>query len=521
MIVVTSAEMRALDEWTIAHGTPGHVLMERAGRGATRVLRARLKPRGPVLVVCGKGNNGGDGFVVARLLRRARVPVEVWLVARENEVRGDATRMLAAWKKVRGATHAVCNTADVARLRARLGRSGAIVDALFGTGLNSPVEGIAGEVIAAVNASGAPVLAVDMPSGLSADTGQPLGVTVRATATATFGFAKVGHTIHPGLELSGALEVIDIGIPRAGVEAIAPRTELLEARALGAALVPRPRDAHKGGFGHVLVIAGGRGKSGAALLAATAVLRAGAGLATLALPATLQPVLDGWVPELMTEALPDAGDGTSTLADGAALRRLLGGRAAVVCGPGLGVSAGTRQLVAALLQAATVPVVLDADGINVVAGSASLRERHAPTIVTPHPGEMARLAGTDTAAVQGDRLAAARRLAHDQAVIVVLKGARTIVAHPDGRAAINPTGNPGMATGGMGDVLAGAIGGLLAQGLEPFTAARLGVFAHGAAGDRVARQRGERGLLARDVLEAFPNALAELAGGGQGGRGRS
>ncbi|HLY36386.1 MAG TPA: NAD(P)H-hydrate dehydratase, partial [Candidatus Binatia bacterium] len=462
MIAVTAAEMRALDRWTIEHATAGEVLMERAGAGAARVLRERLRaPRGPVVVVCGRGNNGGDGFVVARHLRRARVPVEVWLAARPDALQGDAARMLARWRRVRGTVRELETAAHVEALCRRLEGAALAVDALFGTGLNAQVTGVAAEAIRAMNACGAPVLAVDIASGLSADTGAPLGVAVRATVTATFGYPKVGQLLYPGVEHTGLLAVVDIGIPPAAVAAVTPRVSLLEAEEVGRLLRPRAREAHKGDFGHVLVIAGSRGKTGAALLATQGAARAGAGLTTLAVPAVLQPVLEGQVREAMTTALPEP-------TDAAALDELLAARAAVVCGPGLGLDDETRARVAAVVRRTKAPLVLDADGLNAIAGTTVLRERPAPTVITPHPGEMARLVGGDTGRVQGDRLGVARAFARTENVVVVLKGARTIIAAPDGGAAICPTGNPGMASGGMGDVLAGIVGGLLAQGLAPF-----------------------------------------------------
>jgi NAD(P)H-hydrate epimerase len=512
LIVVTAAEMRALDRWTIEHGTPGPVLMERAGAGATRVLRARLgRSRRPVVVVCGRGNNGGDGFVIARHLRRARIPVELWLMARPEEVRGDAAGMLEAWRRARGAVEDASAPERVAVLAARLANAGAVVDAIFGTGLNAPVTGVAALVIDAINASGRFVFAVDIASGLSADTGMPLGSAVRADVTATFAFAKVGHQLYPGIEHSGELHVVDIGIPEAAVAAIHPQTTLLEPSRVGRLVKRRPRDAHKGTFGHVLLVAGSRGKTGAALLATGAAGRAGAGLVTLAVAAGLQPGLEGHVRESMTAALSDAGNGVAALGDGRDVDRLLDGRAAVVCGPGLGLAEETRALVAHIVERCRAPLVLDADALNAVAGTELLAERGGPTIVTPHPGEMARLMETDTRAVQSDRLGTARTLSKRERIVVVLKGARTIVVDPDGRAGICPTGNPGMASGGTGDVLAGVIGGLLAQGLAPFEAAVLGVFAHGAAGDAVAARRGEMGLLAGDLIEELPPTFARLA----------
>lgn len=508
MIVVTAAEMRALDAWAIAHDTPGPTLMERAGAGATRLLR-RQHPRlrGPVVILCGRGNNGGDGFVMARLLRRARVAVDVWLTADRDAVRGDAGAMLARW---RGAVRSLQTATDLARLRPTLARAQVVVDALLGTGLNAPVTGFLADVIAAVNDAGRPVFAVDIPSGLSADTGTPLGTAVRATATATFAFPKIGQCIHPGVEQCGTLTTVDIGIPAAAVTAVGPRTTLLEARDVGALLPRRGPTTHKGDTGHVLVVAGSRGKTGAALMSAHATARAGAGLTTLAGPASVQATLEGHVREVMTEALPDGADGRAALGDGTAIDRLLDGRDAVVCGPGLGQGDDTRALVHHVVRRCRAPLVLDADGLNAVAGTGVLRERPAPTILTPHPGEMARLADITTGAVQADRLALARRFAAEQGVVLVLKGARTVIAAPEGQAAICPTGNPGMASGGMGDVLTGILAALLAQGLAPFEAACLGVYAHGAAADAVAARRGQVGLLAGDLIDELPPTLAAL-----------
>jgi ADP-dependent NAD(P)H-hydrate dehydratase / NAD(P)H-hydrate epimerase len=511
VIVVTAEEMRALDRWTIEHHTPGPVLMERAGAGAAQVLRVQWpKLGGPVVVCCGRGNNGGDGFVLAHELRRARGGVEVWLVGRRQDVRGDAAEMMDRW---RGAITTVETAGQLEPLQRRLERAGVVVDALLGTGLNAPVEGTFAAVIDAINASGRPVLAIDIPSGLSADTGRPLGTAVQAAVTATFAFPKLGQVLYPGAELCGRLDVVDIGIPPEAVAAMRPQMRLLEAGEVGRLLPRRPRDSHKGTFGHVLVVAGSRGKTGAALLASAAAARAGAGLTTLAAAASLLPVLEGHVREVMSEPLPDAGDGTATLDDAALVDRLLAGRAAVVCGPGLGTADGTRALVHHVVRRARAPLVIDADGLNAVAGTDVLCQRPAPTVVTPHPGEMARLLRCSTSEVQADRVASARRFAANHGVVTVLKGARTVVATPEGAVAISPTGNPGMASGGMGDVLSGILGGLLAQGLDPFAAATLGVFAHGAAADALAARRGEVGLLAGDLLNELPPTIARLQAG--------
>jgi NAD(P)H-hydrate epimerase len=449
--------------------------------------------------VCGKGNNGGDGFVIARHLKRAKVPVEVFLVGRPEAVRGDAATMLARWK---GRIQTIECGADVDSLRKRLDRAGVVVDALLGTGLNAPVDGTMGAVVGAINDASRPVVAVDLPSGLSADTGRALGVAVRADCTVTFGLAKIGQVVPPGSLACGRLEIVDIGVPPEAIAAVAPRTRVLDDAAVGALLPRRAPETHKGTTGHLLVIAGSRGKSGAALLCAGAAARSGAGLTTLAVPAELQSVVEGHVREAMTEAFAGVDD----------VARLLEGRAAVACGPGLGLTDATRAVVAHVVARCEAPLVLDADGLNAVAGTTSLRDRNHPTVVTPHPGEMSRLLAIDTKAVQADRLAVARRLAARDGVVVVLKGAGTVIAAPDGAAALCPTGNPGMASGGMGDVLAGVIGALLAQGRSPFDAACLGVYAHGAAADAVAAHRGQVGLLAGDVLDAMPPTIGRLQG---------
>jgi len=513
MLVTTAAEMRALDRWTIEHGTPGHVLMERAGAGAVRVLRRHWpRLRGPVVIVCGRGNNGGDGFVMARLLQKAEVRVSVWLVGARDAVSGDAGHMLRRW---RGKTREIAGDGDVEALRSALTGARLVVDALLGTGLNAPVTGLAAAVVEAINAAPAPVFAVDLPSGLSADTGRPLGVAVRAAVTATFGLPKIGQCLHPGVEHCGRLEVVDIGIPADAIAAVDPRITLLDDATAGRLLPPRAPDSHKGTNGNLLIIAGSRGKLGAGLLAAAAALRSGAGLTTLAVPAALQPLAEARVPEVMTAELPDGNDGGGALGDGRALARLLAQRSAVVCGPGLGLTDDTRALVRQLLASATVPVVLDADALNAVAGTTHLREARVPVVVTPHPGEMSRLVERPTAELQADRLASARGLATEAGVVCVLKGARTIVASPDGRIVVSPTGNPGMGSGGMGDVLAGVVGALIAQGLRPADAAALGVYAHGAAADAVVARRGQIGLRARDVLEEMPPTLAALQAAGQ------
>jgi ADP-dependent NAD(P)H-hydrate dehydratase / NAD(P)H-hydrate epimerase len=330
-----------------------------------------------------------------------------------------------------------------------------VVDAIFGTGLNAPVGGVAADVIELINSCGAPVFSVDIPSGLDADRGVALGSVVQAEATATFGFAKIGQLMYPGVEYTGALAVVDIGIDPAAVDIVSPAARLIEPDAV-AGLVPRRRpEAHKGDSGHLLIIAGSRGRTGAAQLAARAALRSGAGLVTLAGPATLNPILCATAPEVMTASLPDRDD--HLVFDAHQLARLLEGKSAVVVGPGMGTHEDAQRTVMWLLEHAQVPMVADADALTCLARAPWPRARGG-LIVTPHPGEMARLDHSDTTAVQNDRVGVARRFAAAHDCIVILKGARSVIADPDGAAWINPSGNPGMAVGGMGDVLSGKIG---------------------------------------------------------------
>jgi NAD(P)H-hydrate epimerase len=514
MFVVTTAEMRELDRLTIeVHGTPGHVLMERAGAGAAHVFWDRFPGvRTRPVVVAGKGNNGGDGFVVARHLGRRGVRCDVVLLARAEDLRGDAARNLRAFVRGRGRLVEAPGAAAVPAVRAALGRSRVVIDAIFGTGLNAPVDGPIAEVIALVNASGLPVFAVDMPSGLDGDSGQPLGVAVQAEVTATFGFPKLGQVLYPGAGYVGTLGVVDIGIAPQAVSAVAPSSRLLTMGEVGRLFPRRPADAHKGDAGHAFIVAGGRGKCGAAVLAAEAAVRAGAGLTTLAVPESERAGVAMRLREVMTAGLRDAGDGVFAAPTPADLAAVSSRKTSVTVGPGIGVSAGTRALVEALVTECPLPLVIDADALNCLAGNvALLRRRAGPTVLTPHPGEMARLVAASVTQVQADRVGMAKRLALESGACIVLKGARTTVAAPNGSVGINVTGNPGMASGGMGDVLAGVIGALCAQGLDAVDAAAVGVHVHGLAADLAAASLGgEIGIIASDVIARLPAAIARV-----------
>jgi NAD(P)H-hydrate epimerase len=514
MKVLTAAAMQELDRRTIKEvGLPGVVLMENAGRGTAETLQARfagLFP-GPVLVLCGRGNNGGDGFVVARHLLDAGWQVTTVLLAERHQVGGDAAAMLQVYERSGGM---VSVAADEAALRAALDQAADVrlaVDALLGTGGTRAPEGHLAAAIAWLNRQAVPVVAVDLPSGVDATTGQVPGVAVRATLTVTFAFSKVGLCSYPGAGYAGEVVTVPIGMPHC-ITAMAPGDCLLvddeTARTL---LPPRPADGHKGTFGHLLVVAGALGKSGAAVMTASAGLRAGAGLVTLACPTDMQAVAAAHLVEVMTAPLTTVG-GAISLQAMAELLELGDGKQAVALGPGLGTAEETGALVRRFLKETPLPVVVDADGINALAGHPEVlaQRRGLPTVLTPHPGEMARLCGCPTAAIQADRLCVARDFAMAHGVILVLKGARTVTACPDGRVYINRSGHAGMASGGMGDVLTGLLGGLLAQGAEPGAAAALGVYLHGLAGDRLRPRYGDAGLLATELLRELPAARQSL-----------
>jgi len=512
LYLVTAQQMRELDRLTIELGTPGHVLMERAGAGATSALlqafpQARTTP---VLVFAGKGNNGGDGFVMARLLKKDGVACEVILTATKEDVKGDALRNLKAFARMRGRIHEVTSTEQLADVRKKLSDCGLVVDALLGTGLSAPVQGLMAELIEMINASEVPVVAVDTPSGLDADRGEPLGMAVRALLTVTFGYPKIGLLQPEARALVGRLEVVDIGIAPEVLATVNPELILLTQDSVGALLRPRTVDSHKGDFGHLLVLAGARGKSGAALLSGGAALRVGTGLVTLAGPSSLNTVFSSVLVEAMTVPMPEREDGSLALNEHA-VAEAVQGKSAIAFGPGVGVSADTIGLTRWLLLNSTLPLVIDADGLNCVATDLSmLREARVPVILTPHPGEMARLMKTSNADVQSQRLEVARTFAREYRCLLVLKGSCTVIAAPDGKAWINPTGNPGMASGGMGDVLTGTIGGLLAQGYAPELACQIGVFLHGYVGDRAADEKGQIGILARDLIDRLPQGIQTL-----------
>ncbi|MDK2854889.1 MAG: ADP-dependent NAD(P)H-hydrate dehydratase / NAD(P)H-hydrate epimerase [Bacillota bacterium] len=523
--MVTAAEMRAADEYTVREiGLPEAVLMEEAGRQVAELCLKLLKERpgrGRVFIWAGKGNNGGDGLVAARRLGLAGYHVEVFLVAEHPDaLRGEARRNLEVLRRLAIPVNQAWSQEEIAAAEV-VGASGDLqVDALLGTGARGAVGGPLAAAIAAINRGGVPVVAVDLPSGLDADTGEVLGPAVRASYTVTLGRPKVGLLTYPGAELVGKLYVADIGIPALAYPEEAPAVLLLEADTVAAWLPAWTPTTHKGERGRVFVVGGSPGLTGAACLAGEAALRAGAGLVTVGVPEGVHDIFEVKLTEVMTTPLPEAEDGTLAASAAATILERAAQADALAVGPGLGRGEELPSLLAELVRESQVPLVIDADGLNALAGQLGvLGEAAAPLILTPHPGELARLTRSTPAEAQAHRLPLARDLAREWKAVVVLKGARTVIAAPDGTCYINPTGNPGLATGGTGDVLTGVIAALLAQGLEPVQAAAAGVFLHGLAGDLAAeRVGGERGLVAGDVLSALPSALAAVLRGEACGR---
>nr|XP_061807093.1 bifunctional NAD(P)H-hydrate repair enzyme Nnr-like [Nerophis lumbriciformis] len=504
--LLTRSQMQALDRLAIDDvGLPSLVLMEVAGRAlADAVYERYVEEPGLVIAVAGSGNNGGDAAVAARHLAERGVPVELVVLAEPTKLSADLTTNLEIAARLGlDATYLVGDVV-ASRMRALVERSTYAIDGILGTGLSRPVEGSLADAIAALAFDDLFVVAADIPSGIDADTGQVLGVAVEADLTVTFQFAKLGHVLYPGRSYAGETRVVDIGIPTSRVADVEPWAEIVDDAEIDLAVPLRAPDTHKGTYGHLLVVAGTPDRPGSSLLAGRAGLSVGTGLVTIASdPRTIERIagsLDG----LMAQSLASTADAVAAL----------DARTALVIGPSLPAKEATAKLVRVLLEASRVPVVLDAGALTALGSDLTfLKDRSGPVILTPHPGEMGRLTGLDTAAVQERRVSVARALAEETQTIVVLKGASTVVASPDGQVGVVVRGNAGMATGGMGDVLSGLIGGLLAQGVHPELAARAGAQLHALAGDEAAVKYGEPALQPMHVIDAVGGVLLERHGG--------
>lgn len=515
MKLVTVEEMRCIDSRASEeYGIPSLLLMENAGRAVAQKALSFLGDfrRGGrrVLIFSGKGNNGGDGFVAARHLANAGAEVKVFILSSREDITGDALVNLEIVEKT-GIPVAVIGQRDIQKIKISLMYSDLIVDAIYGTGFKGKARGIGAEVINAINRSGRPVIAVDLPSGLEADTGRVNGPCIRADITCTLGLPKLGLYLHPGAELTGEVVVTDISLPRALMESDDLRVNLMDSESCFPYFTRRERDTHKGTYGHVFVAGGSAGMTGAVALAAEAALRGGAGLVSACVPFSLNPVMENKLTEVMSVPLPENENHVLGPDAASALVKKAGSGGVIAAGPGLSTEPGTESFMAELLAKTRCPLVIDADGLNSLAGNtAAFLNLNVPAIITPHPGEMGRLLGCSTKEVQQSRLHTALHAARQWGVVVVLKGAGTITACPDGTAYINSSGNPGLATGGAGDVLAGLIASFLAQGFPPHKAAAVGAFVHGLAADALVGSVGERSMTAGDVVRKLPSIIVEL-----------
>jgi NAD(P)H-hydrate epimerase len=525
MRIVTAAEMREIDRATSARfGVPSLTLMENAGTAVADFVSRRYFGAESVGVVCGKGNNGGDGFVTARKLHEAGMQVSILLLAGPDELKGDAAAM---FKQLPIQPVLARNEDELRSAAARqVYQADVLIDGILGTGFRPPVKGFYADAIEAFARGGQPIVAIDIPSGLDSDdmrphpdAGSPI---VPAHATVTFTAPKPAHLFSSAVR--GPVMVAPIGSPD---EAIVSNLglEVPAWREMASLLSPRDPEAHKGSFGHVLVVGGSLGKAGAAAMAGMAALRAGAGLVTVACPRSVLPTVAGFMPELMTEPLEETEAGTISLRalEYGRMDALVQGKSVVALGPGIGRHTETTQFVRTLVERFRVPMVIDADGLNAFEGAAKKLDGAAhPLVLTPHPGEMSRLIGSSTADIEKDRIGVAREFARDHKVMLVLKGHRTLTALPDGRVWVNHSGNPGMASGGMGDILTGMVAGFWAQGLHGMPpSAEAGpspahdaiitaVYLHGLAGDVACERQGELSLTATDLLSALPEAIRRV-----------
>ncbi|MBR6950700.1 MAG: NAD(P)H-hydrate dehydratase [Oscillospiraceae bacterium] len=501
MKLADSAQMKALDAHAIQDlGIPSTLLMQHAADGLLAAVDRA--PSGPVVILCGSGNNGGDGLCAAAgLLLRAR-PVRVFFVTDPARLTPDAREMLRRLEELGGTTELYTDAPDAGRC---VSSAAVVIDAMLGTGLNAPLRGSVRTAVQAVNASSAYVIAADMPTGVSADTGEILGDAVRADETVTFSLPKIGQFTEPGCTCCGRITVWDIGIPPEALEAVSCPVASVDRNDL--TLPTRDPLAHKGSFGRDLILAGSIGYTGAPVMAAEAALRTGAGLVYLGVPDPIYSIVAIKCTEVMPQPVPCDDDGIIGWKAKDYLRGMLRTCQCVLAGPGLGRGYELTSLIELLIRESEIPVVLDADALNAIASDPSvLKEAKAPVIITPHPGEFARLGGS----AEHGRLAGALAFAREYGCIVVLKGHRTVTALPDGRAFLNTTGGPAMAKAGSGDVLAGMIAALLGQGLDPWRAAVTAVWLHGRAGDLCAEALGEYSVTASDLISAIPPAMKTL-----------
>ncbi len=515
MFLVTALQMSQMDKKTIEDfGIPGAVLMENAGRGATRVLLSKFGniQDKKIGIVAGAGNNGGDGFVIARYLAEKGINVSVYILSSVSKIKGDAALNLGLLTDIKVPVIEICDQKTFLQHKSAMLTSDIWVDAIFGTGLNSDITGFINTIIGCINNSEKPVLAIDLPSGLHPDNGQPLGICIKASVTATFGYAKTGHMTYPGIDYCGCIEIVDIGIPHHIAKEVLPSVHLLTPEKMSSYYRPRNSNAHKGTTGHLLIIAGSRGKTGAAALTSEAAIRSGAGLVTLGIPESVSTILETLTPEIMTLLLPETKEGSLSNSAFDILSNTIETKNCIATGPGLGTVKQTAGLTHKVLCESKIPVVIDADALNNLSKNLNiLTTMKVPAILTPHPKEMARLTGESIATIQNNRIKFAKDFAKKYNVHLILKGVRTIIAHPDGEVFINPTGNPSMASGGMGDVLTGMIAGFLTQGYSPVESSHMGVYLHGAIADILSIEKGPAGIIASDIISNIPRIITLMS----------
>jgi ADP-dependent NAD(P)H-hydrate dehydratase / NAD(P)H-hydrate epimerase len=515
--ILNGTQMRNIDQRTTReYGIPGIVLMENAGLQIVDFLESQYDDIDDrrILILCGKGNNGGDGLVAARHLHNRGHDLKVLLFARRSDVKGEPGTNLSILQKMAVEVREVPDVRAWHEFLPELADYDLVLDALLGTGTQGAVKGYLEEVIRDVNNSSADRVAVDLPSGLNADSNEIPGICLNADATVTFACPKIPHVFLPAEEKVGEVFVADIGIPEEAVAAEGVRLNLVDSDELARYLPPRKVESHKGDYGHLMVVAGSKGKPGAARMVAEGAFRAGVGLVTVATPESVQPILAPQVMEMMTEPLPETREGTVSSKAAARVMKLLDGKGVLTLGPGLSTAAETQSFIREVVAGTRLPLILDADGLNAFADAPELLSgKDRPLILTPHPGEMGRLLGISSAEIQRNRIAVCQKFSTEHFCFLVLKGYRTLISDPEGNVWVNPTGNPGMATAGSGDVLTGIVSGLVSQGIPILHAILLAVYLHGLSADLCATQRGELPLMARDIVAYLPDAMSHLLKG--------
>jgi NAD(P)H-hydrate epimerase len=514
MKVLAPERMAKYDEYAIkTWGIPSTVLMENAGRSMYRLVKERyLEGKSRISIFCGRGNNGGDGFVIARYAFEAGYCVRVFLLCKKGDLKGDAALNMGLYKSIGGDIVEIDDAFDI--VRRGIQHAHIIIDAIFGTGLSKPVTGREKTVIDLINESGKPVIAVDIPSGIDGNTGIPLGCAVKAMHTFTFAYPKIGQILCPGAYYAGKLTVIDISIPSFVEEKVGFDGYTIDGAMLKNALKERTPWSHKGTYGHAVVIAGSPGKTGAAHMASLAALKIGAGLVTLIIPESLNNIMETKLTEVMTYPVPDNGAGYFTLSSYDRIKAFVEDKDIIIMGPGLSQNQETMELVRKLYTEIDKPFVIDADGINAFQNHIDLiKNIKKDAVFTPHPGEFARLTGFSPKDINEDRIGIGRRFVEETGVILILKGAGTVIFSPGGDIFINPTGNPALAKGGSGDILTGFIGGLASQGCSLTEASWAGVYLHGYLADDWAEVNTDMDLLAVDLLAGLSKAIRDIRDG--------